>query len=367
MVGSAEAAGVIQQALVQAEALEVPDHLLGDLFVVRGIDEAHRDQRRQALASLREAVVCEQMSGDGARLARALTNLASVLLATDHRRAAEPAGQAVAHARRIGHRWALSICLTNLLEAQILAGDWQDADATAREIGDGFAGGALAESTFVLAVGSQAVFEALRGRTDQAWHLVGALENGPVSEDPQDLASTAMARAFAAVSAGDAAGAWVPARESVTHAMAIGISTDMLFWTWPLAADIALTLGDSQQAEELLRLLDQHPIGHMPPLLRAERRRIAGRLLAARSDPGAVDDLRRALEAFRDVGSPYHLAVGLLDYAAAARAAGDDQEAAIAATEGRAIADRLGATPLRRRIDAVIEDLDQLVVIEASG
>jgi hypothetical protein len=101
--------------------------------------------------------------------------------------------------------------------------------------------------------------------------------------------------------------------------------------------------------------------------LRAERRRIAGRLLVARHDPAAVDDLRRAVETLRDVGSPYHLAVGLLDYASAARAAGEDQDAGIAAAEAHAIADRLGAIPLLTRIDAVIENLDRAVAVEASG
>jgi hypothetical protein len=176
-----------------------------------------------------------------------------------------------------------------------------------------------------------------------------------------------MARAFAASSLGDAAGASAPAHEALTQMAVLGIGSDLMCWIWPLAADVALALGHFDEAEELLRLLDQHPVGHVPALLRAERRRITGRLLAARSDPGAVDELGRAVDAFRDVGSPYHLAVGLLDYAAAARAADDDREAAVAATEAQAIADRLGATPLRRRIDALIEDLDQGVVVEASG
>ena len=367
-VGAPEAGDIIKQALDHAEALDVPDHLVGYLFIARGIHEAQRDHRRQALASLREAIVCEELSGDGATLARALTNLCSVLMLTDHRRAPEPGREAVAHARRIGDQGILPVCLGNLLEAQILVGDWQDADATAREINDTMAdAGGMTETPLILAVAFQAVFQALRGRTDEARGLIQALDDGPVSEDPQDLAVVELARAFAATSIGDAATASAPAREALTHVAVLGIGADLTCWIWPLAADVALRLGDLEQTEQLLRQLDQHPVGHLPALLRAERRRIAGRLLAARHDPGAVDALRRAVEAFREVGSPYHLAVGLLDNAEVAQAVGDAQEAAIAATEAQAIADRLGATPLHRRISAVIESLDRPVVVEASG
>jgi class 3 adenylate cyclase/tetratricopeptide (TPR) repeat protein len=366
-LGTPEGGPLLQRALNEAEAIDIPDDLLGYLFSLRGIYESFGDHQRQAVAFLREAVVCSERSGDSAQLARALTNVASVLMCTDPMRAAEPAKEAVTHARRIGDRWILPVCLANLLEAQVLVGEWQDADATAREITDDFLGtGATIQSAFILPVGFQAVFQALRGRTDEARRLIQVLEDGPPSKDPQNLMNIAMARAFAAATVGDAAAARAPSREALTHITALGIGSDLSCWIWPLAADVALALGDLDQTEELLRLLDQHPVGHLPALLRAERRRVTGRLLAARQDPSAVEEHRRAAEAFRNVGSPYHLAVGLLDLASAAQAAGENQEAAIAAAEAQSIACRLGAMPLRRRIEVVLEDLDQLVV-EASG
>jgi hypothetical protein len=93
-------------------------------------------------------------------------------------------------------------------------------------------------------------------------------------------------------------------------------------------------------------VLDSHPPGHIPPLLRAERLRIRARLLAAEDDPAAGPAFEAAVKAFRDFASPYHLAIGLLDQAEHLDAIGVTAAAERAATEAGTRAERLGAPPL---------------------
>jgi hypothetical protein len=120
-------------------------------------------------------------------------------------------------------------------------------------------------------------------------------------------------------------------------------------WGWPLAADAALKLGDHAEVRRLLDWLDAHPRGHIPPVARAERARIAAALLAAQHDGAAEQAYRDAVSALRALGSPYHLAVGLLDFADHLAGAGEPEQARLLATEATTIAERLGAQPLLRR------------------
>jgi plasmid stabilization system protein ParE len=97
-------------------------------------------------------------------------------------------------------------------------------------------------------------------------------------------------------------------------------------------------------------LLDQQPRGHIPPVLRAESQRIRARLHAAQADPSAADAFDAATQGFRQLGSPYHLAVGLLDQAEYLTATDDPQTAQQLAAEAEGIAERLGAQPLLKRV-----------------
>jgi hypothetical protein len=72
-------------------------------------------------------------------------------------------------------------------------------------------------------------------------------------------------------------------------------------------------------------------------------------MLAAAGDPGAAETFEAATRAFRDLGSPYHLAVGLMDHADYLAASGDQTTGRELATEAEAIAERLSARPVLSR------------------
>lgn len=125
---------------------------------------------------------------------------------------------------------------------------------------------------------------------------------------------------------------------------------DGVRWTWSVAADAALELGDLDAVQRAVDWLDALPPGHVEPLLRAERLRINARQLAQRQDPAAADAFARAVVALRAVGSPYHLALGLMHHAEHLTA-DDPAAAAPLAAEVGEIARRLGAPWLERRAD----------------
>ena len=88
---------------------------------------------------------------------------------------------------------------------------------------------------------------------------------------------------------------------------------DPFVLAWPLAVRTAHELGDREALDELLALLDGHYDGELPLMVRAERRlATARRVLDAKERVAAIED---AVTELRAAGSPYHLALGLLDLA----------------------------------------------------
>ena len=76
------------------------------------------------------------------------------------------------------------------------------------------------------------------------------------------------------------------------------------------AADAALAMNDIGAAREVVDWLDSQPWGRLPPILRANRARIWARLLHRSGDPEAPQAFVTAVVALREIGSPYHLALG---------------------------------------------------------
>ena len=169
------------------------------------------------------------------------------------------------------------------------------------------------------------------------------------SEDPQDRAFMATVQANAAASSGDHKQALDYARQALEYSAAISLRHDAVRWAWTIAADAALALGDETEVTRLVSALEGHRPGHVPPVLRAERLRIRARILANKNDPAAAEAFDAATEAFRDLGSPYHLAVGLLDSADHLLAVGNSTIAQQLAAEADTVADRLPAPCLTER------------------
>jgi hypothetical protein len=223
--------------------------------------------------------------------------------------------------------------VVNVTETLLTMGEWD----RAHELHQETAIRGVSDSLYVAA--AIGLLAGLRGDAEAARAAADRIA-GVVTEDLQDQALILLAQAVAAHAAGDHAKTLEDARGVVAFAPALGIRWDTIRWAWPLAARAARSLGDLEALRDLVRTVDDYPIGHVPPVLRA-----AADL--ARIDIGAVEPdaveatYERAIGMLRDLPSPYHVAWSLLHR-------GRDEDLA----EAAAIAERLGAAPLAAAVDA---------------
>lgn len=133
----------------------------------------------------------------------------------------------------------------------------------------------------------------------------------------------------------------------------LGINDSTVRWAWPIGARAAHDLGDDAAVEGLLAHFDDDLPGRLAPMLRAERDLARARLAVRRGAPDAGERFTAALDALRRMGTPYHLAQGLLDHAEHLVASGDPMAAELAVAEAREIAQRLGCRPVLERADSL--------------
>jgi tetratricopeptide (TPR) repeat protein len=345
--GGTESDRLSAEALALGQALDVDAALLARLLLSRGIAHSHTNHTVEALAYYREAARLAEQADAPAELSRALLNLADVLGASDPAGAADAGRAAAGHARRVGDLPRLGTSIANLVEALLELGNWDEADAvlTAAVEDDG-----LGDHDFIRA--TEGWLAGLRGDADRAGDVLASLTRLAASEDVQDQSDVVLLEALHA-SAGDRPiEALAHARVVLSYTDALSIRNEHIRWAWPLAARTARALGDNAASEELIALLDAHPSGHLPPLLRAERKLALACAAADVDHPNAAEALSDAISDVRQVGSPYHLAHALLDQAAYLSRSGDHATAATAAEEARTIATRLGCAPLVKRAEA---------------
>ncbi|HET6877682.1 MAG TPA: hypothetical protein VFH38_09155 [Jatrophihabitans sp.] len=334
-----------EEALVLGQALDVPDAQLADLVVSRALNYNNRGQYTEAAALYEYGVRLAERVGDTAGHARGLTGLASMKLALDPRAAADAARSAYELGKRLGARRLMAVSLTNVGWAEIFLGDWE---AAGRALQAGMHADGLADDDTAASV--VATLAALRGELSEG-DARTTLTACRASEDPQDRCQALLVDALAAATAGRLDEALDTATEIVDHGQALGLTHELYVFGWTTAVRVAFERGDLPAVEALVARLDAHPVGHVPPLLRAERSLARARLGAARDEADADDDFTDAIAQLRAAGSPYHLAHALLDQAEF-RAVTAVGPADLLLAEAAAIADRLRATPLAARAAA---------------
>jgi len=350
--GNADMADRISAAaLAEAQALDVSESVLADLFVVRGIAHGLADRVGQAAANLREAVLRAESLRDNVTAARALLNLGDAVVTVDVDAAVDANRTAMTLSRRMGSRDAMGYAAANLIQALLMTGDWSAAEQV---YVTGVRDDGLHDNS-PLAF-SAALLLAFSGDPRLADVLPSVSLKG--GDDPQDVAATATALAAAAAMASDHSEALAQARSALHHGEGLSIRSDAVRWAWSLAADAALKLGDDAEVTRLLSWLEAHRPGHIPPVLRAEGRRVRALLLSMRGEPSAGSTFEAAVKALRTLGSPYHLTVGLLDFAEHHTASGNREGAESLALEALAIARRLNARPLLQRAQDLTGSVD---------
>jgi class 3 adenylate cyclase/tetratricopeptide (TPR) repeat protein len=357
--GGSDGDRLADEALALGQALDVDRSLLAALFSIRGIAAGFASRRDEAVANLQYAVQLAENAGDAAGWGRALANVSAMLLTLDAPAAAAAARTAVEHSRRVGAAGQLAVAVVNLATALQFSGDW---DGAASAVTDGARADGIdgdADVTYV-----HAVLLALRGDVHEAGRVADA-SGFRTAEDPQDRGFAAVLDALIAVAVDRQAEALAHARDALALADAIGMHHEVVVWSWPVAARAAYAMGDEDATAELLALLDAHPIGHLPPLLRAERDLARARQSGARGEHDADARFADAIAALRRLTSPFNLAHGLLDHADHLTNSGDPARATPLIEEARAIAERLLAQPLLQRAERAGRALDSNQPLES--
>jgi tetratricopeptide (TPR) repeat protein len=351
--GRPDAHRLASEALALGQALDVGPGGLAELFITRGLAALVVDRTAEAAADFEYAIRLAQRAGDTFNRGRAGLNLTLAFLASEPASAVATGRAAVDALRQIGDRAFLPHATCNLALALWFTGEWDEAERVLQSAVDvdGLDDESVGSGTVATYT---AVLRSLRGEPaalpdDKPG--VAAVRN---SDDPQNVALCTLLDAAHAVAEHRLPEAVVHARAALAQISAVGLTSEFTMFAWPLAVRTAFELGEAGVVDELLALLDGYPVGHVPPLLRAERALARARQRSAAADPVADSALAAAVNELRAAGSPYHLAHALLDRAEHLAGLGSAEEAELLRDEARGIADRLGDVALRDRADAAL-------------
>ncbi len=332
-----------------AQELGLPLRSFVRLFISQGIIDDSADHHVQAVSAYREAIRLAEVTGESDQLGIAYVNLSDSLLAQGSWAEAVDAAQTGVRLQRRAGSAMWTIAAGNLMQALILSGRW----AEAVEVGaSGHAEGGTDDAYLAWIVHTLAVFQG----AEPSPELLTTVRGLAATESPQDRMMAAITECIDAAAQQNYARALELGRVALVEGEQIGLAGEGSRWCWPVVADAALALDDLDEVERLLAWCEERPIGYLSPVVRADRLRVQARLQAARGEPAARAAFERAIEALRELKSPYHLAIGLADFASYLAQAGDEAQSAKAAGEARAIADRLGAAALRERIPPGADD-----------
>jgi class 3 adenylate cyclase/tetratricopeptide (TPR) repeat protein len=351
--GGPDADALSAEALGLGQALEVDAAQLAELLIGRGLALSFADRVVEAAAHLDYAAKLAEGAGDRAAQARALLNLADLLTRSDPVAAAGVARTAADLVRNSGDVNRLDVAVSNEIEALLVTGEWDRADQVIHDSIDidrlGYLGYVDADASLLAA---------LRGDPEAA-ATYAELPRLRDSEDPQDRVAVALADAFVASARNELSDTQRQVQAVIADGPALGIGTFSLQWGWPLAARTAFDLGDTDAVIELFAVLDAHPVGHIPPLLRAERLLARARLAVLDNNEDANGAMAEAVAALRQAPSPYHLAQGLLDHAEHLDKIDDHAGSLALIAEARTLAERLHAPPLLDRADRIVARTDK--------
>jgi class 3 adenylate cyclase/tetratricopeptide (TPR) repeat protein len=331
-------AGHIDRAAERVEfALQAAETLWLPAVLSEGLNTKHlilsaRNRPEESLAVLERALAIALENDEPTAATRAFANLSNGMLERDR------IDDALSYQRRglelsarLGFRGSWGFLQGHLATSMWLRGDWDEAVAAFEAMDDPESSADALVSAGVASTGMIPLFLA-RGELERARDLLRVWAGGEESADVQARASALAAFAAVRLAEGDAEAARRGAREAF----------DLGF---------AVALGDLTGPEEVLSVVEAHPLGLLAPLLRAQASRYRARLNAARGLPDGVEaGYKTAAGMLREMGSPFFLAVVQAEHGTWLSGQGRLDDAAGPLHEARATFQRLGA---RANLDAL--------------
>jgi class 3 adenylate cyclase/tetratricopeptide (TPR) repeat protein len=352
LAGDDEAIPLLEEALELAEQLELPE-VYAHALASRAVALMKRDRMDESHTLLRRALDVAHEHDLTAAADRVYRNLGVVLSSLDRfQETREVVEAGLANARRNGDR--LQELAWSGYRAVMLAqmGRWDEAVAQVEEL-ERFADLASvqwAASAFLAAV----PVYAYRGLLERTREVLQRFADQAASENLEVRTYYGYLTAELRRAEGRPAEALASVEEAVAAREELGLTHPAVKSGLVVAVDAALDLGDTARSEELLGIVQRARAGQVTPFLRAHAARLSARLSAQRGDHDNVEPgLLAAVEGFRRLGTPFELAVALLEHGEWLVAQGRAGEAAPLLDEARDIFDGLKATPWQDRLARV--------------
>jgi len=187
-----------------------------------------------------------------------------------------------------------------------------------------------------------------RGDVDGARHVLSLFARIERSPDIQCRACLAGSKSVIDVASGDPRRALTSGLEGVDLAEQLGIASQAVKQAFVASVEAAIAIGDMDQANGLLERVEMLKPGERPPLLVAQTSRFRARMAG---DDSAESGFKSAAGLFRELGTPFWLAVTLLEYGVWLVDRGRVEDARPFFEEARGTFQRLNAEPWLERLE----------------
>jgi class 3 adenylate cyclase/tetratricopeptide (TPR) repeat protein len=343
----------IEVALEIAEAHDLPD-VLSQALNTKGITLVARERLREGLVLLRYALDVAVQNEIPSAALRAYYNLAD---ATIHAGASHEGHEHVlnglALSRRVGNRvWEWSFL--GQVYPLLVVGDWDEVLLMASAIPEEAAEQVRAAMICFLA--NTPFIHLHRGELEEAKHAHARFAAAAGSDDVQELAAFALGEALLARADGRLEDALALALRAFEHRNELGVGSESVREAFVAAVEAALDLGETETVRRLVGIVESLPRGRRPQFLEAHARRIRARLASVEGDiVAAGQGFRRSSAMFRELETPFWLAVVLLEQGEWLVAQSRPEDAVTLLQDAREIFERLRARPWLERLDRAAE------------
>jgi tetratricopeptide (TPR) repeat protein len=243
---------------------------------------------------------------------------------------------------------------------QVALGEWDDvldiAEALPQDV---IEDNRIAYNGFLCTIPSIRV---RRGELDEAKTSHAVFGDVEVSDDMQERTTAAAGAAIIARAEGRFEDALRYAERALEARSELGIGHEAMKDAFVEGVESAISLGRSDAAEGILSIAAAIPPGRQSPYLDAQSRRLRARISSLQGDAGLVEPgYKSAIGMFRELETPFWLAVALLDSAEWLVSEGRTDDARPLLDEARELFERLRAAPWLERADAVAIDRAAIV------
>jgi tetratricopeptide (TPR) repeat protein len=263
-------------------------------------------------------------------------------------------------ARRVGDRVSEAALIGGTLGTLALLGRWDEALAAGADAAE------LASTPWAeLSILDLCQIHCARGDAPAARALFDTFNRGRESPDAQIWSAHAGTELIVLLGEGNHSDALACGERVLTARDQMGVNDWVIKMAIANTIEAALVTGNVAKAREVLAILDGLRPGELTPMLAAIRARYRARIAAVTGEGNPGENFGKAETHYREVGTPFFLAVTLLEHAEWLIKTGQDAEAEPLLAEARATFERLKAAPWLERLQRV-EPVRQAVLTETS-